>query len=236
MIRDSLEALQRNLSTLALYIGITTAYYLLKTVGEQFLVNTYKLDSLTSLPQAYIFCSGIVTAALYASIQAVAFTRFGQDLDRPYWKVASGREGFTRFFAMWFLLNLSSMALLVGSAMLPLTESSRAFVQLLWLFWAACYPSIGATIMFYGHLGGEEIRQALTTIGQRFSSYVLIFFLAFCAIILVLFLAESGMPLWAKPGLSILDGYMDCFIFACSWYICRIHRDTQDEHDDEFPY
>jgi hypothetical protein len=236
MIRDAVMALQRNISALVLYIGLTTAYYVLKIIGEQSYIAHFEVNPQEGLPRNYLFISGIVTAAVFALAQAIAFTRLSQDLDRPFWKVNTIGEGMRRFFAPWFLLNMVSVGLLLSSALLPEENDFRGALQMIWLLWAASYLPFGATVMFYGHFGKQEIRQTLSTVSHELPSYILLMFIAFCAIVLVLSLGGSGMPLWAKPGLSIVDGYMDCLLFAATWFVCRRHRDTQSEQDDDFGF
>ena len=236
MIRDAFAALQRNYPALLLYIGITTGFYALKLAGETYLLEHYKADTLTGLSQSYLFLSGLVTAALYAVAQAIAFSKLGQDLDRPFWKVDSAKEALIRFFGLWFLLDLINLTLLIFTAVVPVDDGTRATLQVFWLMWAAFYVPLGATIMFYGHLRKEELKETLSTICHQLPSYFIISFFAFCVIVLVLSLSDSDIPLWSKPGLSIVDGYMKCFIFACTWYICRIHRDRQDDQEDDFDF
>ena len=39
---------------------------------------------------------------------------------------------------------------------------------------------------------------------------------------------------WLRPVVDVVSSYFDCVIFAATWQVCRLDRDTPSESDFEF--
>ena len=232
MLKEGFSALQRNYKPLLMYLAVTVSYFTLKLAVEYFLKDQLDAEAAENFARWYFFGSGVLTAGVYAFAQSAAFSLLGEELDRPFWKIHGVWEGVKRFFGLWMLLDLLNLTSLIFVSVLPADEASLGMLQFLWLGGSSCIVPFGATVMFYGKVGKEEITEAFTTISRQIPSYFIMVMVTLGTASLVLSIEAIGIPIWIKPALPIVDGYVDCLIFACVWHVCRIQRETQDDIDD----
>ena len=235
MIRDGLDALQRNWRSLLLYLGIVLPLHIANIAANHFFaapdagVDPFIVD-------LYQFVSDIVVAIGYAVAQTLVFARMGAEIDRPHWKYDGTVDSFRRFFTMWFILDLGSISL--GNLMLRFGAEAGGGTQITatvtWIMIAGLVVPFGACVMFFGRVGKQELNESVNTLVAQFGSLIGVLFLSW-AVSFFIHGTLMGAPLWSYPLLTIVDGYTDCLVFSCIWLICIYHRDEEpDDQDFDF--
>jgi hypothetical protein len=235
MLRTAVETVQRNIRGLLLYVIITTVYFTMKLAIENRYEHLVGVDADGAQVSIYLVVSTLITAVVYAIAQSMAFSTFGREIEKPFWKISNHQEAIVRFFPLWLLLNLTNLLFLNS---IPIISSGTGSINswlILWLIFSSTITPIGATIMFYGKCGKEEIESALSTFGHQIPRFFLICFFAFIVNNLLIGLV-AGIPIYGKPFLVIIEGYFECVIFVYSWYICRNHREMLEQSDDDFDF
>ncbi len=233
MMRGAVEAIQHNLGAWALLASIVLTAQL-ALIGADLAIKEYAGEE----PQAgwYRVCvigQDIVVAIACALGQTLAFTRMGRDLGRPTWKIDGDLEALQRFFSMWFIFNLAGVAGLraINSLASSATDSSVLTLLLFFLAFASMLTPVGAAVMFYGNAGKTEVNQALNTLADQLPRLMSFVTISFVVTVSTLMLAER-LPLWARPLVSVIESFQQCFVFAGTWLVCIYHRDTEPEDQD----
>lgn len=236
MIKEAFAAVQRNRRSLLLYVAIIFGLHSVKLLCDYFLGQVAEAEIPPTVEHAYAFVSDIVAAAVYAVAQCTAFARIGREMDRPFWKIEGDGEALRRFFKLWFLLDLAGILLLRivdGYASELDGESISVVLFFFWIIIAVLLVPFGASVMFYGQVGKEEVLRAATTLIDQLPRTMLVLLMGYVIASIVIGIQMAGiLPPWATPSLAILDGFGDCLIFCAVWLICIYHRDEDAEGPD----
>ena len=241
LLRGAFGAVHRNPGPLLLYLGITVPFSLACLLLFHFLepaVEETEPGDFLNLLEFLIDLAGGAVSAIAASI---AFSRLGRELDKPLWKVRDDRQALRRFFIPWLILFLGANALLGINELLISAASPETY--LLWYLLSAglvfmCLIPIGGCIMFSGDFHWRRLGDILSPLARQFRFALLFFYLGFMASITLSYIALAlrleGAALYGIPVVEILDGYLECAVFAGIWEICRIDRNAPPEADIDF--
>ncbi len=246
-VREAAQAVQRNLTSFLLYAAILGVLDILTILalapfepgkGEP-VTLTFRLLDVGQL---------LVAVHVGAFAQTVVFSRLGRDIDRPLWKVRTDGEALKRFFMMWALINLTAYGLYRLAAM-DFGDGDVTVINYLLLFTglAALLVSIpfGACIMFTGRVSSRTIGESLAPLTRQPGRTSVIFAIVLVQLILfdvtrqlLVSGGDAGPSLLARIGVGltsdILQTYLDCLVFAATWQLCMVDRDTVDEIDIDF--
>lgn len=239
ILREAVQAVQRNLNALARYLAITVGAGVALLAASHLLRARFGIeaggapDALPMALRVYQLGSIIGLAAVVAVAQATAFSRLGKEMDWPLWRIPGDREALARFFLPWFILNLSVFVMhSLAFRVLVLSQERLMGVLpllmvLLFVLTAAASTMIGACVMFHGRLSWNELGESLSPLTREAGRSVIVFLFS---IFQVLFILTIGMQVastkWMLPLLDIISGYCDCVVFAGTWRLCMIDRDT----------
>ena len=229
------QALQRNRGPLLFFIGVATIVYSLQLVFYTLVIEPRSGETLERSIQFYSITVDIAGVAVIALAQTIAFSRIGRDVDRPMWRIEDDWEALKRFYGLWLLLGLASIAILrIVDIIATTTEEDSAGLVLfmLWLTIAALIVPFGSAVMFYGQVRRQEIGEAVSTMFRHFQ-YILLFAIIGIFFGIMISDLQSTLPLWARPALAIANGYLECLLFAAMWLVCIYHRDHIDRPDDQ---
>ena len=188
-------------------------------------------NSLDSLDKTYLTVGGIVTALIVAIAQTLVFTRFAKDIERPMWKMAPGFASFFRYCSFWFTLNYINIAAMLFIFILSISDDAKFSLDLLRNVYQIYLIPFGATVMFYGNTSRHEMGKALSTMLLQFPRFLLVGLIVLIAYTFLQSLQQSLDPM-ASPLIRIIEAYIDCFIFAYVWEICRFNREEEENSDD----
>ena len=238
ILQRAIQAVQRNLSALGLYLVITVAASATSTAVYQALGSPE--ESAFSKGTLFLFGMGfdVCMTLVYAAAQAVVFSRFAKDIDRPLWRIRDDREALQRYFLPWLVLNACLFLLKQLSFDVPAllgNDTIGFFPSWLLLFAAAVYLPLGAAMMFLRTADWRNIGEALAPYRRQFGKTF-----ALCCIngILFLFMLAlvdriKGQP-WLGLLADIIFGYFDCVIFCAAWLICMFDRQTPENIGFDF--
>lgn len=238
ILQRAIQAVQRNLSALGLYLLITVGTSAAGTAAYGVLGSPEE----SAYGKGTLFLCGLAIDALltvaYAGAQTIGFARFAKDMDRPLWRIRDDREALQRYFLMWVLLNACIMALKQLSFDVPAlfdNEDMGIFPGWLLLFAAAVCTPLGAAMMFQRTADWRKIGEVLTPYRRQFPK---IFMLCCLNGILFLFMLALVAGIASQPGLrlviDVIFGYFDCVVFCAAWFICILDRQTPEDTDFEF--
>ena len=235
IVRAAVQALQRNYAPLLFYIGVGFAVYSARLAFDALVIAPRSEDLAENAIRMYSIAVDIAAVAIVAMAQTLAFSRIGREIDTPMWRVEGDRDAIRLFYPLWLLLGLLNIAALrlLGVVVAGMEEEPVRFVlEMAWLTGAVLLVPFGASIMFYGRVGRQEVGEAVSTMLRQFPH---IFLIAIIGIFAAMFLIglQPDLPLWARPALAIADGYVDCLLFASMWIVCIYHRDDYDHPDDD---
>lgn len=229
----ALGHVQRNYVALLIYAAIIAAYLGLRVAIENWLIADFDLSALDSNANAryYILGAGVTTAATAAIGQAIAFLRMGEDIERPVWKVRQQPGALARFWGFWFTINLIAVTSSLLINLSPLELSTKESMQILYLFAEALLVPFGATVMFFGGTSRTDLANALSMMFHQLPGFLIIALLNFMASTFLTSLIRD-LPSGALPALGIVSCYLDCFVFAFCWELCRNQREIEENMDD----
>lgn len=242
LLKDATDAIQRNLGLLAAYTGVTLV------AGGLLMAWRIALDFEwvpleTPWRQAATLAIGMVVIVPYAAAQAVLLSRFGQDIDRPLWKVSGNRDALTRFFGLWYTLSLIPLVTRVGADYVGAVWAEAAMGVLLTLLLAYFLLGIflvpvGAAIMFFGRAEWRLVPEALAPLGRQFPGTLILLMPGIVQFILFECIQdpERNLPLAlvSAAAVYVIVSYLDCFAFAATWVLCIVDRETPEEQDFDF--
>ncbi len=186
----------------------------------------------------------LIKVVLITIFQSIAFTLIGSEMDRPLWKCDGWRDGLTRFFTLWFIINL----LYVTSDRLPgsLPEAYQVdtvmTVLLFQLGLTVFAVPFGACIMHGGGLHWKDVPQMLAPFFRLFPMSLVAMSLGFMqffvfAIVIITFSRESLESPWLWAVVNIPLILLECLAFAVMWLACIQYRDVAPEEDnDDFDF
>jgi len=241
IIRDAIEAVQRNLGALLIYLAfvlppglVTLAWGLLK---EQERLDTLN-PALRSLCEVAIDLGFVLLVALG---QSIAFSMMGREIDRPMWRISGPVEALRRYFGLWFVFALAGLASARLASLLAGRQPDGPFaglVFLLYLVISLATVPIGAGLMFQGRISINNWREGVAPLFRQFlRTLVLVGMNLFSfALFIAIYTPERSVLMTMVLGavVFIIGAYFDCVVFAGIWLICMIDRDTTEEPDIEF--
>lgn len=238
IVQRSIQAVQRNLSALGLYLLITVAANAAGIAVSQILGTPEK--SSFSKETLFLCSVGIDAFLAVASTvaQAIVFSRFAKDIDRPLWRIRDDREALQRYFLLWLLLNACVVVLKQLSFDVPAllgNESIGFFPTWLLLFATAVYVPLGAAMMFMRTADWRNIGEALAPYRRQFGkAFALCLVTGFLFLLMIALIPPKGVQIVPGVFLGIVFGYFDCVIFCAAWLICMLDRQTPEDIDFEF--
>lgn len=243
-LQNAIAAVQRNAVALLVYAAGVLAIQILGLAAEYVLLGGWSLpqETMSSRMRAMELAITLVQAPLSAAVTAIAFARIGKDMDRPLWRSAGDQDALRRFFQLWLVLILISMALGHGASAAHSRESSLVVPLLLvYLVFSVLTVPIGACMMFPGTVQWRELGRNLAPLGYQFPRTLLLCFLTFLQVVLVQKVFEVRMDpeagnrwLMLTPVVTVIGAYIDCLVFAGTWLMCIEHRNTDRDNDFEF--
>jgi hypothetical protein len=174
----------------------------------------------------------------YAAAQAVAFSQLGKEIDRPLWKIADYWEALRRYFPVWMALNGVVILLNMLTFVVPPLIDNEEFGRLpFWLlvFASATYIPVGAAIMFCRKFEWRTLGEALGPLRRQLPTTLIVLCLnGFLFFFFLSLIVQTASQNWIRPVIDIISGYFDCVVFAATWLICMLDRQTPEEVDLDF--
>jgi hypothetical protein len=238
ILQKSVQAVQRNIAALALYIAVIAC----SSAFSWILYDHLGLPDKTSYPKvAYLIitlCVDAVLGVAAAFAQAVVFSRFAKDIDRPLWRMDGDMEAIRRYFPLWFALNVVVLVLKTFAFSLPAifeSENSGAFARWLLLAAVVTYIPLGAAMMFHKGSSWREFAETLAPYRRQFPKVLMLCCINGVLFMMMLSLLPDAMdkPL-ARVAIDVVSSYFDCVIFCAAWLICILDRQNPVEDDFEF--
>ncbi|MDX9974666.1 MAG: hypothetical protein RBU21_16900 [FCB group bacterium] len=243
-LQNAIAAVQRNALALLIYAAGILGIQILGLAAEYVFLGgwTVPAETMSGRMQAIGLAISLVQAPLSAIVTAIAFARIGKDMDRPLWRSAGDRDALRRFFQLWFVLILVSLALGHATSVAHSRESSLVVpLLLLYLLFSILTVPIGACMMFPGAPQWREIGRNLAPLGYQFPRTLLLCFLTFLQVVLVQKVFEVRVDpeagyrwLLLTPVVTVIGAYIDCLVFAGAWLMCIDHRNTDRDTDFDF--
>lgn len=235
MFKNAIINVQNTYKALLIFIAISAGYVALRTGVETLVIGEIDLSNPDTITKIYLLSATVLTALVWALAQSLAYPIMGEYIERPTWKAHRAPGAFVRFFSFWFTLNLINLSCFLLIAILPTEDSTRESLQIMWIICQTAITPFGATVMFFGETTKNAMIQAANTMITQLPSYALICFISFFVII-TLQINTQNIPDYLRPLLEVPSSYLDCFIFAYSWEICRRHREEEEENMDDLEF
>lgn len=235
MFKNALAHVQHCYKAFFIYAGIVGGYVAIKVLAESYYLENKGAGDIESLSTLYLVASGLITTGVFSIGQALAFLRLGREIDKPFWKIESNFSTFIRFFSFWFTLNLITLTLQLLIIVPEIPADTKESLFICWLLFITTVIPFGATVMFYGIPGREEMAQACSTMIAQLPYYCAIFICTFFLYFYLIQIQASGLPDLALPLLEIIFVYIECVVFAFCWELCKKQRDEL-EHPDDFDF
>jgi len=238
ILQRAIQAVQRNLFALALYLLITVGASAAGTAVNGVLGSPQE----SAYSKGTLFLCGLAIAAFLtvacAAAQTIAFARFAKDMDRPLWRIRDDREALQRYFLLWLFLNACVTALQqLSFSVSALFDNDDMGIVPGWLLMfasAVCTP-LGAAMMFHRTADWRKIGEVLTPYRRQFSKILMLCCLngiLFLFMLALLFMTAS-QP-WVRLAIDVIFGYFDCVVFCAAWFICMLDRQAPEDTDFEF--
>jgi hypothetical protein len=240
--------LRRNIGTVAVYLVLTGGVSAIGRLATRVAASDLFAAPPAQTLAAFRFTSDLFLAAGFGFVQALLFSRLGEEMDRPLWKVPGDREAVRRFFPLWFAINLltvTTLSLMERAAKAGAPEDvSNSLLLALFLLFLFATPA-GAVIMFLGKFRWQDVPAAFVPLSTQFREFVIVLILNFFVFTWYLDLAPS---LLERPELRDNQVFLtaieapfnliDCLVFAAVWHICRMHRQYMNEQggNDDFDF
>jgi len=236
VLRQAIDAVQRNLIALAIYLVITVGANTLALACVHLLGGPFENPFENPRIAALTVLIYLVLTVIFAVASAIAFARFGKELDKPLWKCAGDWEAFRRFFLVWFALH--NLVIAVEIDFIFAATHENAVPPVLTYFgrlagFVLAVPA-GAFLMFPGGIDWHDLGGVFRPLVRQFP-HVFMVLLAYGMVVLFLEYTDTrDLPLWIQPALAIVSGYFDCVVFCAIWIICIIDRQSPEEDDLDF--
>ena len=182
-------------------------------------------------------------SALAGAIQAAALAMLGRELDKPLWKCEGGVAGLRRFLLPWFIINLLFHAAMMTEIRAAQTESQGllATAEVLIVMMYVFAVPVGACVMFWGRFEWSELGEALSPLTTQIRLTLIVALLGFVgyfvhALYIEFLVRGYWTPIIGPALIQLPFATVDLLQFAVVWDICRLHRSTDDAHDDPFSF
>lgn len=239
-LRAGFLAVGRNPRVVIVYIAVSmVAAYL--SGGLEALLLTGPLQDLPEATKRMLDVGKLIAAAaVYAGLNAIAFSLLGADIDRPLWRYHGWQESLRRFFTPWFLISLCYILLFrlilwVGSD----HPAAQLFLMLGCLVFTVHLP-IGVAIMHQGRFEWRHLGDAVTPLVIQLPRMAIPLLAALYLFFFAFFSGENIRPgpdgslrwLWGAALFEVMAGLFACAIVATTWCTLILHRDESDEDFD----
>ncbi len=244
-LREAGRALFENHRPVLMYMALAAFLKTGEALFQEFVIAPIADDASDSLLGLQLIGSRIVLVALFALADTILLSRIGREIDKPYWRIATDREAFVRFYRLWLLLGLANLVYgqvieqtLGGDQEHPATF----FLGVSYLVWIVLLHAFGTTVMFYGRVAREEVSEAFQTMSRHATLVMGLCLFGILAGILLagtnsaILLGEFPLPLRLASIalLAAADGLVSCLLFAFMWLVCRYDRDHYDRDREDF--
>lgn len=234
MLRDAFRAVHENFGALLLFLIVDLPLTMGVASLNEFYVEprSERLgDQLVGLIQTG---EVVLQVLVYAAVASMVFSRMAKNIDRPLWKVHGDGDALARFFPMWLLLFIVSVAV-IQFGTLSLTrgeENLGGALQFTGILLLITVIPFGAIVTFLGNGRGEDVRVALSILPRVADRFLLAMLIGFVQIsIIQSFLFAESTEFWMKPLISAFDVYLDCVVFSYIFLACREQRDLEEPID-----
>ncbi len=191
-------------------------------------------DTIPVSLRSFTFTADIFIVLATSALQAIVFSRLGQYIDRPYWKVESDKDALRRFFMPWLILNLIvlvTIRLEESILMADAAQDASSALSFLFLVEIPLMTPIAACIMFLGRFRWSTLHIALAPFVYHLPRMLL---LTLCYFFMVSYLLATASLLKDKRFVPLIDALLaicQAYAFICAWLICMMHRDESDEEE-----
>lgn len=235
ILGDALEAVQRNLYALVLYLAVTVGFSIAGQIANYVVGGPPEDPYASGAWTAYLLGLDAVFLVAIGLAQAVVFSRLGKAIDRPLWKIEGDAEAVKRYFVMWVALNAAATGLDRAALWSHAVLGDDKLTATLALFHAVVivvHIPIGAAIMFLGPFEWRKLPECLRPLWRQFpQTLVVVLFNGVWFALFILLLAQTESQQWLRPALQVVFAYVDCVVFAATWFICMLDRQEPEEID-----
>lgn len=236
-----MQAVQRNWRVFLFYTllisSVATAFYF---VNRTFLSDFIDSKEVTLSMRLYRLAFWLVLSGVTGFTQAIAFSWFVADIDRPLRRLDGIKDALSHFFLFWFAVNLLQYFLIILPALVNLevdTLLTAEFLLMLPILISIVAMPLGTGMMYVGKVDRALLSDALQPFTTNFASATAICcFYGFSSLFLqsVQILSVSASP-WIAVLLDPAFCYIDCLTFCALFHLCIQHRDAEPpEIDDLF--
>lgn len=244
ILTEAFQVLRGNFALVFVYVGATAGINLSKLIPDFFLEDWLKDPANIWPTHTYGFATSVLNAAAISLLQALVFAKLASGIDRPLWRIATGREAAQRFFNLWFILNLGGMSLLYLPGLLPPGSSQQSLAvvcQLAFFALIVCYIPIGSCLMFKNSAQWTDTPRAFAPLIHELPRTLVLLLVGTVQIVLLLDYLRvrvSYPGLWIQVGAELIVGvacaFIECLLFAGTWLICMTHREHGEDPDFDF--
>jgi len=238
LIRDAVNAVQRNLGALGIYMGIM----LVTSIAANY--ANFWMDAPPENPYAnpnlvmYEVVLNLFLVFAAALAQSIAFARLGKDIDRPLWKISGDVEAIKKYLPLWAGLNaiVILIQILTGWSVSTFGGSAASgFLFIAMLLAVILYIPAGASLMFLRTPEWTHLQEAVRPLLRQFPKTLVI--LALTGVLFLLqisLIAGTEAQPWLRPLVDITFAYFDCVIFSAVWLLFMYDRQAPEEVDLDF--
>jgi hypothetical protein len=245
VIREAVDAVQRNLAALGVLVVATLVLNTPKIIADLLIVEKYGFETPPDWQIFYELGTSIPMAVGMTVAIVLAFSWMAREIDRPLWKMDGPGDVLRRFGPFWFTIRVIAFLSIILSWQLQLNDAVPALALLCQLAYFALFifsTPIGAAFMFVGRIRRETIGEALVPLGNQLGKTAIVFFVVLWQFFLFLYVSSVVVhgddALWQRvllaSALNIILVYLDCLIFAATVLVCKYDRDTHEEVDLDF--
>lgn len=238
LIRDAVNAVQKNLDALGIYVGIMLVASTTATYANSWMAvpaeNPYADPNLI----AYEVALNLFLVFSAAIAQSIAFARLGKNIDRPLWKISGDLEAIKLYLPLWAGLNaivILVQALTTWSVATFGGSGVSGVLFILMVLAVIVYIPVGAALMFLRTPDWTHLPEAVRPLFRQFSKTLVILAMTGLLFLLQISLISGmeGQP-WLRPLVDIAFAYFDCVIFSAVWLLSMYDRQAPEEVDLDF--
>lgn len=238
LIRDAINAVQKNLEALGIYMGIALVTSVAANFANSWMgappENPYADPGLV----AYEVVLNLFLVFTTALRQSIAFSRLGKDIDRPLWKISGDLEAVKKYLPLWAGLNaivILIQVLMNWSVSTFGGSAASGFLFIAMVLAVILYIPAGASLMFLRSAEWTHLPEAARPLLRQFLKTLTILALTGVLFLLQISLISGteNQP-WLRSLVDIAFAYFDCVIFSAVWLVCMYDRQAPEEVDLDF--
>lgn len=212
-LREGIDAVQRNLSALFIYLAILVVVSLLFEAIKLKLGITPQTP-LDSEPWRKFLLIYLGPTPLVAALaHTFVFCRIAKEMDSETVITFDTRA----VFVVWLIVNLA-------------LYWSSAINNVLFMVTFTMALPCGALWMYSRTRSPAEPADLAETAASQFPQILAVICACGCVcFFLNALLLSNATPVWVSPLRDVILGYFDCVLFAAMWHICLSARDEADE-------